>query len=145
MRLFLPPVDPFLLPLPPTAQVLRAVPGTVLWLLDGGETARTNLRRQARLAGVEEGRVVFAPLVGKEEHLRRLRLADLFVDTPVSQSSLGTGDGEMPPSVPPFLVRKHRRLEAGREWGGASEHEAVAARASVLITGKNSSGAFCFR
>lgn len=68
----------------PRAQVLRTVPGTVLWLLDGGETARSNLRQQARLAGVEEGRVVFAPLVGKEEHLQRLRLADLFVDTPVS-------------------------------------------------------------
>ncbi|CAM9416612.1 unnamed protein product, partial [Ectocarpus sp. 13 AM-2016] len=64
-------------------QVLRKVSGTVLWLIDGGETARANLRRQARLAGVDEGRVVFAPLVGKEEHLQRLRLADLFVDTPL--------------------------------------------------------------
>ncbi|CAN0424291.1 unnamed protein product, partial [Hapterophycus canaliculatus] len=64
-------------------EVLRAVPGSVLWLLDGGETACANLRRQARLAGVDEGRLVFAPLVGKEEHLQRLRLADLFVDTPV--------------------------------------------------------------
>ena len=68
---------------PSLLQVLRTVPGTVLWLLDGGETARVNLRRQARLAGVDEDRVVFAPLVGKEEHLQRLRLADLFVDTPV--------------------------------------------------------------
>ncbi|CBJ28382.1 UDP-N-acetylglucosamine--peptide N-acetylglucosaminyltransferase, family GT41 [Ectocarpus siliculosus] len=64
-------------------EVLRTVPGTVLWLIDGGETARTNLLRQARLAGVDEWRVVFAPLVGKEEHLQRLRLADLFVDTPL--------------------------------------------------------------
>ncbi|CAM9502715.1 unnamed protein product [Ectocarpus fasciculatus] len=64
-------------------EVLRTVPGTVLWLIDGGETARANLRRQARLAGVDQGRVVFAPLVGKEEHLQRLRLADLFVDTPL--------------------------------------------------------------
>eukprot|EP00904_Undaria_pinnatifida_P003604 jgi/Undpi1/13244/HiC_scaffold_8.g02906.m1 len=64
-------------------EVLRTVPGTVLWLLDGGETARANLRRQARLAGVHEDRIVFAPIVGKEEHLQRLRLADLFVDTPL--------------------------------------------------------------
>ncbi|CAB1106042.1 GT41 [Ectocarpus sp. CCAP 1310/34] len=64
-------------------EVLRTVPGTVLWLIDGGETARANLRRQARLEGVDEGRVVFAPLVGKKEHLQRLRLADLFVDTPL--------------------------------------------------------------
>ncbi|CAM9288553.1 unnamed protein product, partial [Laminaria digitata] len=64
-------------------EVLRTVPGTVLWLLAGGDTARANLCRQARLAGVDEERVVFAPLVGKEEHLQRLRLADLFVDTPL--------------------------------------------------------------
>lgn len=66
-----------------TLKVLKATPGTVLWLLDGGETARVNLRREAKLAGVEEERLVFAPLVSKREHLRRLRLADLFVDTPV--------------------------------------------------------------
>lgn len=55
-------------------------------MLDGGETARANLRRRAGLAGVDEGRVLFAPLVGKEEHLQRLRLADLFVDTPVREA-----------------------------------------------------------
>lgn len=87
----------FCLPSTPTfGQVLRNVPGTVLWLLDGGATARGNLRRQARLAGVEEDRVVFAPLVGKEEHLQRLRLADLFVDTPVRyrRRRAVSGDGE---------------------------------------------------
>lgn len=64
---------------------MRNVPGTVLWLLDGGDTARANLSKWARLAGIGEERLIFAPLVGKEEHLQRLRLADLYVDTPVRQ------------------------------------------------------------
>ncbi|CAN0314906.1 unnamed protein product [Discosporangium mesarthrocarpum] len=66
-------------------EVLKAFSGSTLWLLDGGPTARKNLLREAEAAGVEgaEDRVIFAPLVGKEDHLRRLRLADIFVDTPV--------------------------------------------------------------
>ena len=108
----------------------------MLWLLDGGETARTNLRQQARLAGVEEGRVVFAPLVGKEEHLQRLRLADVFVDTPVKiiharafflSSSLGTGVTNLnpPPPPPQFFALKRHWFEAGQGKEGG-EREAVA-------------------
>ena len=72
-------------------KLLRNVPGTVLWLLDGGATARANIRGNARRAGVAEERIVFAPLVEKTEHLRRIRLADLFVDTPVRNTPSGGG------------------------------------------------------
>src|SRR5262249_12294154 len=54
----------------------------VLWLSATNSTAVTNLRREAERRGVATGRLVFAPrLPSNEDHLARLRLADLFVDT----------------------------------------------------------------
>jgi len=62
-------------------RLLQAVPGSVLWLLEGNAWATANLRRAAELRGVEPGRLVFAPLVAQEPHLARLGAADLLLDT----------------------------------------------------------------
>ena len=64
-------------------RILKAVPGSVLWLLAGpaGSGADEHLRRAARAAGVDPGRLAFAPRVPHAEHLARYRLADLFLDT----------------------------------------------------------------
>ena len=62
-------------------RLLRAVDGSVLWLLLGNEWASTNLRNEAAARGIEPGRLVFAPLLPTEDHLARHRLADLFLDT----------------------------------------------------------------
>lgn len=62
-------------------RLLKAVPGSVLWLLEDNADAARGLRSEARLAGVAEGRLVFAPRVDVAEHLARHRLADLFLDT----------------------------------------------------------------
>lgn len=62
--------------------LLRAVPGSVLWLVARGELAQRNLRREAQARQVDPGRLVFAgrvPMV--EDHLARYRQADLFLDT----------------------------------------------------------------
>lgn len=61
--------------------ILLAVPGSMLWLLDSGEEMRANLRAFASARGIEEGRLVFAPKLANPEHLARYRLADLFLDT----------------------------------------------------------------
>jgi predicted O-linked N-acetylglucosamine transferase (SPINDLY family) len=61
-------------------RLLLRTPGSVLWLLDGGELARGNLAREARAGGVDPSRLVFAPRIGLEAHLGRLRHADLFLD-----------------------------------------------------------------
>ncbi len=61
--------------------ILHAVPGSVLWLLEGGNTAEGNLRREARERGIDSDRLVFAPLLAPGQHLARQRLADLFLDT----------------------------------------------------------------
>lgn len=62
-------------------RVLRAVEGSVLWLLEGNAVAPANLRREAEARGVAGERLVFAPRLPLAEHLARHRLADLFLDT----------------------------------------------------------------
>jgi predicted O-linked N-acetylglucosamine transferase (SPINDLY family) len=61
--------------------VLRAVPDSVLWLLGTHERSRVNLRREAEQRGVAPERLIFAERVTYEEHLARLQLADLYLDT----------------------------------------------------------------
>jgi protein O-GlcNAc transferase len=62
--------------------LLGAVDGSVLWLPQMNIAAIRNLRRKARERGVAEQRLVFAPFVsGDQDHLARLGLADLFLDT----------------------------------------------------------------
>jgi predicted O-linked N-acetylglucosamine transferase (SPINDLY family) len=63
-------------------QLLSAVEGSVLWLSQANPAAIRNLRREAQAQGVAQERILFAPFVGAAaEHLARLRLADLFLDT----------------------------------------------------------------
>ena len=61
--------------------ILGSVPGSVLWLRDGGDVAQANLQREATARGLDPARLFFAPLLPKDRHLARVRLADLFLDT----------------------------------------------------------------
>ena len=61
--------------------ILGRVPGSVLWLLSGGEAAHQRLRLRAAERGVEPERLVFAPKLANPLHLARYPLADLFLDT----------------------------------------------------------------
>jgi protein O-GlcNAc transferase len=61
--------------------LLRAVPGAVLWLLQDEAAAMRNLIASAAQAGVDPGRLVFAPMRPLDEHLARIGHADLFLDT----------------------------------------------------------------
>ncbi|MEK7223639.1 MAG: hypothetical protein AAB156_05145, partial [Pseudomonadota bacterium] len=62
-------------------RLLRAVEGSVLWLLEANSGTIANLRREASVRGVAPDRLVFAPRASLENHLARHRLADLFLDT----------------------------------------------------------------
>lgn len=61
-------------------RLLDAVPGSVLWLL-GAPSAEGNLRNEAWRLGVDGKRVVFAPDMSQSDHLARLQIADLVLDT----------------------------------------------------------------
>ncbi|MFZ2030794.1 MAG: tetratricopeptide repeat protein [Vitreimonas sp.] len=62
-------------------RILKAVPDSVLWLLDSNATATRNLRDQAEARGATSARLVFAKHMPLGDHLARLRSADLFLDT----------------------------------------------------------------
>jgi predicted O-linked N-acetylglucosamine transferase (SPINDLY family) len=63
-------------------RLLKAVEKSVLWLPMTNDAAVRNLRREAEARGVSASRLIFAPFVASaDEHLARLKLADLFLDT----------------------------------------------------------------
>ena len=62
-------------------RLLRAVDGSVLWLLEDNRLAAANLRCEAARRGVSGQRLVFAQRVPQPAHLARHALAGLFLDT----------------------------------------------------------------
>lgn len=61
--------------------ILAAAPGSVLWLLSGGENVDQRLRELAGKSGIEPDRLIFAAKVPNPQHFARIPLADLFLDT----------------------------------------------------------------
>jgi predicted O-linked N-acetylglucosamine transferase (SPINDLY family) len=59
---------------------LSAAPSAVLWLYAPGDALRQHLRAAASGRGVDPGRLCFAPVVAQDEHIARLRCADLALD-----------------------------------------------------------------
>jgi predicted O-linked N-acetylglucosamine transferase (SPINDLY family) len=62
-------------------RILGQAEGSVLWLLQDNVFASARLKREASARGVDPHRLVFAPRVRLPDHLARLKLADLFLDT----------------------------------------------------------------
>jgi len=62
-------------------QILRSVPCSVLWLLQGNAATQTTLQQEAMHADVDPARIVFAPWLPRHQHLTRLQAANLFLDT----------------------------------------------------------------
>ena len=60
-------------------RLLQAVPGSVLWLLDG--PGKENLRKEAAARGIDPSRLIFAAHAAPDAHLARHQCADLFLDT----------------------------------------------------------------
>src|SRR5262249_52378601 len=64
-------------------ELLQEIKGSVLWLSAAHEPAKNNLQREAQIRGVAADRLAFAARVpSREDHLARIALADLFLDTP---------------------------------------------------------------
>ena len=63
--------------------ILLRVPNSVLWLLKFPASGESNILNSALKMGVPQGRIIFSAVAPKEEHVRRGRLADLCLDTPL--------------------------------------------------------------
>ncbi|MBL8318922.1 MAG: hypothetical protein JNJ42_10990 [Burkholderiaceae bacterium] len=61
-------------------RILQAVPDAVLWLLRWNANVQAALERAAAERGIPARRLVFAPLLGADEHLTRLACGDLYLD-----------------------------------------------------------------
>jgi predicted O-linked N-acetylglucosamine transferase (SPINDLY family) len=61
-------------------RILKQVPESLLWLLEGLPQFAQNLRREAERQGVDGSRILFAPVMKLSPHLARLGSADLFLD-----------------------------------------------------------------
>ena len=62
-------------------RILKAVKGSVLWLLEDNPIAASNLRKEAQFRGLDPNRLVFAKRMDPSEYLARNYVADLFIDT----------------------------------------------------------------
>jgi predicted O-linked N-acetylglucosamine transferase (SPINDLY family) len=62
-------------------RILQRVGNSVLWLFEKNRWAVENLRIEAQKRGVDAERLIFAKFMPIDEHLNRIRHADLFLDT----------------------------------------------------------------
>ena len=73
-------------------EILKAVPGSVLWQLKSNVYVEKKLNKEAEKRGVDPERIVFASKIPKAEHLARLALADLGLDTLIYNGHTTTSD-----------------------------------------------------
>jgi len=62
-------------------RILKAVEGSVLWLLQDNPWVIENLKKEAQIQGVDGQRLIFANRMSSSEHLARHHQANLFLDT----------------------------------------------------------------
>jgi protein O-GlcNAc transferase len=73
-------------------RILRRIPQSVLWLLNQNSTATKNLQRRAQAQGILPSRLIFADALPLKDHLARLRLADLALDTRIYNGGATTSN-----------------------------------------------------
>ena len=73
-------------------EILNKVSGSVLWLLKSSPAVVENLRREASICGINPERLIFADKVPIEDHLQRIRHADLGIDTRIVNGAATTSD-----------------------------------------------------
>lgn len=73
-------------------EILKAVANSVLWLRKTDQSAMENLRDFARTSGVDEQRLIFADNIPLKQHLARLQLVDIVLDTRIYQEGVVTSN-----------------------------------------------------
>jgi predicted O-linked N-acetylglucosamine transferase (SPINDLY family) len=74
-------------------KILKQVKGSVLWLLEDNLTATNNLKLEANKRDIDVKRIIFARRMKMSDHLARLKVADLFIDTLPYNAHTSASDG----------------------------------------------------
>ena len=61
--------------------LLKKVKNSILWLFKSNNYSIINLKKEAEKQGIQSTRIIFADRVSNEDHLARIKFADLFLDT----------------------------------------------------------------
>lgn len=61
--------------------ILKQTPDSILWILLPSTTAKKNLLNNFEKKGINSDRIIFAEYLNESEHLNRIKLADVFLDT----------------------------------------------------------------
>jgi len=64
-------------------RILKRVPGSVIWLLKSPEAAEPRLKKHMLRHGLDPARMILTPRMPKVEYIRRMKVADLFLDTTI--------------------------------------------------------------
>jgi predicted O-linked N-acetylglucosamine transferase (SPINDLY family) len=130
--------------------LLVAVPDSVLWMVEQEPAAQANLRAFLAARAIDPARLVFAPRVSSNEHIARLRSADLALDTFPCVSHTTANDLAWA-GVPLLTVAgsTFASREAGsvlsaldcNDWVFASHDEAFAAAIALARNGEARSAA----
>jgi protein O-GlcNAc transferase len=73
-------------------KILNQVPDSVLWLLEKDDLFARNLKQEAKSRKIDSDRIVFAKKLPIDEHLARMQLADLVLDTRIYNGHTTTSD-----------------------------------------------------
>jgi protein O-GlcNAc transferase len=73
-------------------KILQQVPQSLLWLQQCNDWAEKNIRREAEARDVKGERIIFADRIPKADHLARMALADLALDTRIYNGHTTTSD-----------------------------------------------------
>ena len=83
--------------------ILKKLPSTYLWILEDNEVAKENLTEYAELHDISSDRLIFAPRIDRNSHLKRLALADVALDTRIYNGHTTTTDA-LQSSVPVVTI-----------------------------------------
>jgi protein O-GlcNAc transferase len=115
-----------------TQKNLSKQANAVLWLLRSGDEMEYNLRFLAwEEFGLDYNALIFAEKAPRDDHLRRLKLADLFLDTPAYNAHT-VGVDCLSAHVPMVSLLRDEPLQANLEGGIETEKLASRVGASLL-------------
>jgi len=72
--------------------ILKNIENSVLWLYEKNEQTKRNILFECKERGVGVERIIFADSLKKEDHLKRLQLSDLVLDTRLYNGHTTTSD-----------------------------------------------------